>query len=143
MASVNQCNFIGNTGKDPETRYGTNGDAITNFSIACSEKWKNKSTGEMEEKTEWVRCVAFGKLGEIAGEYLAKGKPVYISGRMQTRKWENKEGVTQYTTEIVVDRLQLLGKKGDSAEHSDADEQPQTTKRKSNPGDVDDDIPFN
>ncbi|MEQ1487840.1 MAG: single-stranded DNA-binding protein [Methylotenera sp.] len=108
MASVNKCIFIGNLGRDPEMRYMPSGDAIANFSIACTENFKSKS-GEKQERTEWVRVAIFGKLAEVAGEYLKKGSSVYIEGRMQTRKWQNKEGVDQYTTEIVADRMQMLG----------------------------------
>lgn len=108
MASVNKCIFIGNLGRDPEIRYMPSGDAMANFSIACTDTFKGKS-GERQERTEWVRIVMFGKQAEIAGEYLKKGSPVYIEGRLQTRKWQNKEGQDQYTTEIVADRMQMLG----------------------------------
>jgi len=108
MASVNKCIFIGNLGRDPEIRYMPSGDAMANFSIACTDTFKGK-TGERQERTEWVRIVMFGKQAEIAGEYLKKGSPVYIEGRLQTRKWQNKEGQDQYTTEIVADRMQMLG----------------------------------
>ena len=110
MASLNQCNFIGNLGKDPEMRYMTNGDPIANFSIACSETWKDKQ-GDKQEKTEWVRISAFGKLAEIIGQHLVKGSMVFISGKMQTRKWTNKEGQDQYTTEIVAHEMKMLGGK--------------------------------
>lgn len=108
MASVNKVILIGNLGKDPEMRYMPSGDAIANFSIATTEGWKDKS-GEKQEKTEWHRISMFGKLAEIAGEYLKKGSSVYIEGRLQTRKWQNKEGVDQYTTEVVADKMQMLG----------------------------------
>lgn len=108
MASVNKCIFIGNLGRDPEIRYMPSGDAMANFSIACTDSFKGKS-GEKQERTEWVRIVMFGKQAEIAGEYLKKGSSVYIEGRLQTRKWTNKEGQDQYTTEIVADRMQMLG----------------------------------
>jgi single-strand DNA-binding protein len=108
MASVNKCIFIGNLGRDPEMRYMPSGEAIANFSIACTDSFKNKA-GEKQERTEWVRIAIFGKQAEIAGEYLKKGSSVYIEGRMQTRKWQNKEGQDQYTTEIVADRMQMLG----------------------------------
>ena len=110
MASVNKCIFIGNLGRDPEIRYMPSGDAMANFSIACTDSFKGKS-GEKQERTEWVRIVMFGKQAEIAGEYLKKGSSVYIEGRLQTRKWQSKEGVDQYTTEIVADRFQMLGGK--------------------------------
>jgi single-strand DNA-binding protein len=108
MASVNKCIFIGNLGRDPEMRFTASGEAIANFSIACTDRYKSK-TGEKQERTEWVRIVIFGKLAGIAGEYLKKGSAVYVEGRMQTRKWQNKEGQDQYTTEIVVDQMQMLG----------------------------------
>ena len=113
MASVNKCIFIGNLGRDPEIRYMPGGDAVANFSIACTENFKDKS-GAKQERTEWVRISMFGKLAEIAGEYLKKGSSVYVEGRMQTRKWQNKEGVDQYTTEIIADRMQMLGGRGGS-----------------------------
>lgn len=111
MASVNKCIFIGNLGRDPEIRYMPSGDAIANFSIACTDSFKDKA-GQKQERTEWVRIAMFGKQAEIAGEYLKKGSSVYIEGRMQTRKWTNKEGQDQYTTEIVADRMQMLGGRG-------------------------------
>src|SRR6478735_197226 len=108
MASVNKVILIGNLGRDPETRYTTGGDAITNLNIATSEQWKDKN-GEKQEKTEWHRVVLFGRQAEIAGEYLKKGRSVYIEGRLQTRKYTDKDGVEKYSTEIVGDRMQLLG----------------------------------
>ena len=108
MASVNKVILIGNLGRDPETRYTTGGDAVTNLRIATTETWKDKS-GEKQEKTEWHTVVLFGRQAEIAGEYLKKGRPVYIEGRLQTRKWTDKEGVEKYSTEVVGDRMQLLG----------------------------------
>lgn len=151
MASVNKCIFIGNLGRDPEMRYMPSGDAIANFSIACTDTFKGKS-GEKQERTEWIRIAMFGKLAEIAGEYLKKGSSVYIEGRMQTRKWQNKEGVDQYTTEIVADRMQMLGGRGgsNSFEVVDTDQsapQQQSPAPASRPApasinDMDDDIPF-
>lgn len=108
MASVNKAIIIGNLGKDPEMRYMPSGDAICNFSLATTDSWKDKN-GEKQEKTEWHRISMFGKLAEIAGEYLKKGSSVYVEGRIQTRKWTNKEGQDQYTTEIVADKMQMLG----------------------------------
>ena len=108
MASVNKVILIGNLGRDPETRYTTGGDAVTNLNIATSEQWKDKS-GEKQERTEWHRVVLFGRQAEIAGEYLKKGRSVYIEGRLQTRKYTDKDGVEKYSTEIVGDRMQLLG----------------------------------
>ena len=108
MASVNKVILLGNLGRDPETRYTTGGDAVTNINIATSEQWKDKS-GEKQEKTEWHRVVLFGRLAEIAGEYLKKGRSVYIEGRLQTKKYTDKDGVEKYSTEIVADRMQLIG----------------------------------
>ena len=108
MASVNKVILIGNLGRDPETRYMPDGGAITNISVATTDKWKDKA-GEMQEKTEWHRVAFFGKLAEIAGEYLKKGSQVYIEGRLQTRKWQDKEGQDKYTTEVVANVMQMLG----------------------------------
>lgn len=110
MASLNRVTLIGNLGKDPEVRYSTGGDAVCNFSIATTEKWKDKA-GEKQEKTEWHNIVLWGRLAEIAGEFLKKGSPVYIEGRLQTRKWTDKEGHDKYSTEVVGTMLQLLGAK--------------------------------
>lgn len=109
MASVNKVILVGNLGRDPETRYMPDGGAVTNVSIATTESWKDKSSGEKQEKTEWHRVAFFGKLAEIAGEYLKKGSQVYVEGRIQTRKWQDKEGQDRYTTEIIADRMQMLG----------------------------------
>jgi len=108
MASVNKVILVGNLGKDPETRYMPDGAAVTNFSIATTDQWKDKS-GEKQEKTEWHRISTFQRLAEIAGEYLKKGSQVYIEGRLQTRKWTDKDGVEKYTTEIIADKMQMLG----------------------------------
>jgi single-strand DNA-binding protein len=116
MASVNKVILIGNLGRDPETRYLPSGDAVTNISIATTEKWRDKG-GEQQEHTEWHRVAFFGKTAEIAGEYLKKGSPVYVEGRIRTRKWQDKEsGQDRYSTEIVADRMQLLGGRGGGAE---------------------------
>ena len=124
MASVNKVILIGNLGRDPETRYMPDGGAITNISVATTDVWKDKQ-GEKQEKTEWHRVAFFGKLAEIAGEYLKKGSQVYVEGRLQTRKWQDKEGVDKYTTEIVADRMQMLGSRagmggGDRGDRGDA-----------------------
>ena|SRR5687768_18245700 len=111
MASVNKVILIGNLGRDPETRYLPSGDAVTNISVATTEKWRDKG-GEQQEHTEWHRVAFFGKTAEIAGEYLKKGSPVYVEGRIRTRKWQDKEGQDKYSTEIVADRMQLLGSRG-------------------------------
>ena len=108
MPGINKAILIGNLGRDPEMRYTADGLAVANFTIATSEAWKDKNTGEKKERTEWHRIVAFGKIGEICGEYLSKGRQVYVEGRLQTRSWE-KDGVTRYTTEIVASDVQFLG----------------------------------
>ena len=120
MASVNKVILLGNLGKDPETRYTTGGDAVTNLNIATSETWKDKS-GEKQEKTEWHRVVLFGRQAEIAGEYLKKGRSVYIEGRLQTRKYTDKDGVEKYSTEVVGDRMQLIGSAREAGGGGDAD----------------------
>jgi len=105
---LNRCEFIGNVGQPPEVRF-TAGSAVANFSVACNEKWKDKD-GKPQERTEWVRCVAWGKLAEVCGQYLEKGKQIYVAGRMQTREYE-KDGVKRYSTEIVLDTMKLLGRR--------------------------------
>lgn len=112
MASLNKVMLIGNLGKDPEVRYTASGTAVVGFSLATSEKYKSKS-GEWEEKTEWHNITLWGRLAEIAGEYLAKGKTVYIEGRLQTRKWQDRDGKDRYTTEIVGEKMQMLSGKGE------------------------------
>ena len=109
MASVNKVILVGNLGADPETRYAPSGDAICNIRIATTDTWRDKTSGEKREATEWHRVVFFGKLAEIAGQYLKKGRSVYVEGRLQTRKWQDKEGRDQYTTEIRADQMQMLG----------------------------------
>jgi single-strand DNA-binding protein len=109
MASVNKVILVGNLGRDPETRYNPEGGAITNVSVATTDTWKDKASGEKQERTEWHRVVFFSRLAEIAGEYLKKGSQVYIEGSLRTRKWTDKEGAEKYTTEIVADRMQMLG----------------------------------
>jgi single-strand DNA-binding protein len=109
MASVNKVILIGNLGRDPEVRYAPSGSAICNVTLATSRNWKNRDTGERQEETEWHRVVFYDRLAEIAGEYLKKGRPVYVEGRLKTRKWTDKDGVDKYTTEIVADQMQLLG----------------------------------
>lgn len=110
--SINKVILIGNLGRDPQTRYMPSGDAVTNFSIATSDSWKDKQTGEQQERTEWHNIVCFRRLGEIASEYLRKGSKVYIEGRLQTRKWQDKEGHDRYTTEIVANDMQMLDGRG-------------------------------
>jgi single-strand DNA-binding protein len=109
MASVNKVIIVGNLGRDPETRYMPNGDAVTNVAVATTESWKDKNSGEKKELTEWHRITFYRKLAEIAGQYLKKGSQVYVEGRLQTRKWTDKEGVERYTTEIIADTMQMLG----------------------------------
>lgn len=115
MASVNKVILIGNLGADPEVRYMPSGDAITNIRLATTDTWKDKN-GEKQERTEWHRVAFFSKLAEIAGEYLKKGSQVYIEGRIQTRKWQDKDGQDRYTTEIVADKMQMLGSRGGGSE---------------------------
>ncbi len=109
MASVNKVILVGNLGRDPETRYSTSGAAICNITVATSRQWKDKASGEKKEETEWHRVVFYDRLAEIAGEYLKKGRPVYVEGRLKTRKWQDKEGQDRYTTEIIAEEMQLLG----------------------------------
>lgn len=112
MAGVNKVIIVGNLGNDPEVRYSNNGAAIANISVATSDSWKDKNTGERQERTEWHRIVMFNRLGEIAGEYLKKGSKVYIEGKLQTRKWQDQQGQDRYTTEIVADQMQMLDSRG-------------------------------
>ena len=153
MASVNKVILVGNLGRDPETRYMTGGDAVTNIPIATTDTWKDK-TGEKQERTEWHRIVFFGKLAEIAGEYLKKGSQVYVEGRLQTRKWQDKEGQEKYTTEIIADRMQMLGSRagggrrwrraaaGARARRGGGGKRRARAPAKKNVDDLDDDIPF-
>ncbi len=151
MASVNKVILIGNLGRDPETRYMPDGGAVTNVSIATTETWKDKS-GEKQEKTEWHRVAFFGKLAEIAGEYLKKGSQVYVEGRLQTRKWQDKDGQDKYTTEIVADRMQMLGSRqgmggGDREAAGERESRPAAKPAGAKPAgskfdDFEDDIPF-
>ena len=161
MASVNKVILVGNLGRDPETRYMPDGAAITNISIATTATWKDKS-GEKQEQTEWHRVAFFGKLAEIAGEYLKKGSQVYVEGKLRTRKWQDKDGVEKYTTEVLADSMQMLGSRqgmggGDSGgggEHQGSSARPasgggsSSAKPAASKGgatkfdDMDDDIPF-
>ena len=109
MASVNKVIIVGNLGRDPEVRYTPNGSAVCNVSVATTRSWKNKESGDKSEETEWHRVVFYDKLAEIAGEYLKKGRSVYVEGRLKTRKWQDKDGVEKYTTEIVATDMQMLG----------------------------------
>ena len=150
MASVNRVTIIGNLGKDPETRYAPSGDAVTNITVATTETWKDKATGEKREATEWHRVVFFGKLAEIAGQYLRKGSQVYVEGSLRTRKWQDKDGADRYTTEINADELKMLGGKGDGQQsepqrQQQAPQRPQAPQKPASGGgfnEFDDDIPF-
>ncbi|MEY3664164.1 MAG: single-stranded DNA-binding protein Ssb [Pseudomonadota bacterium] len=151
MASINKVILIGNLGRDPETRYSPNGGAICNVSIATTRSWKDKTSGERREETEWHRVVFYDRLAEIAGEYLRKGRPVYVEGRLQTRKWQDKEGVERYTTEIIATEMQMLGsREGGGAGEMDSGAPRETASRppaaaaKKPVGfdQTDDDIPF-
>ena len=139
MAGVNKVILVGRLGKDPEVRYTPNGVAIANFSIATSEEWKDKDTGEKQERTEWHRIVAWRRLGEICGEYLHKGSQIYIEGRLQTREWEDRDGNKRYTTEIVAQNMQMLGKPSREGRAESPEESYPTEEPISIP---DDDIPF-
>jgi single-strand DNA-binding protein len=157
MASVNKVILIGNLGRDPEVRYLPSGDAVANFSVATTEKWKDKS-GEMQEQTEWHRISFFGRQAEICGEYLRKGSSVYIEGRLQTRKWTDKDGNERTTTEVRGDRMQMLGGRGGGTaemrepDYAAAEGSPApaakkpaaagAAKKSSGFDDMDDDIPF-
>jgi single-strand DNA-binding protein len=148
---VNKVILVGNLGKDPETRYMPSGSAVTNLTLATSESWKDKQTGDQQERTEWHKIAMFGRLAEIAAEYLRKGSQVYIEGKLRTRKWQDKEGKDRYTTEIVADEMQMLGSKAGGAgagapASSGPRERPAAAVNDSvdsgPPGDFDDDIPF-
>jgi single-strand DNA-binding protein len=156
MASVNKVILVGNLGNDPETRSMPSGDAVTNISIATTDKWKDKQTGEQKEQTEWHRVAFFGKLAEIAGQYLRKGSQVYIEGSLRTRKWQDQSGADRYSTEIKADTLQMLGGKRDEGDGGNRgqDRSAGTEYRRAREGstqqqapaggfdDMDDDIPF-
>lgn len=157
MASVNKAIIVGNLGRDPETRYSANGEAITNINVATTDTWKDKATGEKKEAVEWHRISFFGKLAEIAGQYLKKGSQVYVEGSLRTRKYTDKDGVEKYATDIRADTLQMLGnKQSDALQASPAprDQAPEDNRsrqqrntanaRSSAPdfSDFDDDIPF-
>lgn len=143
MSSINKVILVGHLGREPECRFMPNGTAVTNFSIATSESWKDKASGEKQEKTEWHRISTFGKLAEICDEYLKKGSQVYIEGKLQTRKWTDKDGAEKYTTEIIADEMKMLGSR--QSGESSGDRLPATAPAKSPAGkfdDMDDDIPF-
>lgn len=140
MKGVNKVIIVGNLGKDPELRYTASGGAVANMTVATSDTWKDKASGEAQERTEWHRVIMFGRLGEIAGEYLRKGSKVYIEGRLQTRKWQDNSGQDRYTTEIVANEMQMLDSRGGG-------QQPATQQKPAKQvpdelADFDDDIPF-
>ena len=151
---VNKVILVGNLGADPDTRYMPSGKAVTNIRLATSESWKDRQTGDMQERTEWHSIVMYDKLGEIAAEYLRKGSQVYIEGKIRTRKWQDKEGKDRYTTEIIADQMQMLGGRGGGGASSEAREpraasrQAPAEDRSAAPvdqaggGEFDDDIPF-
>jgi single-strand DNA-binding protein len=146
---INKVILIGNLGQDPEVKYMPNGGAVTNVTIATSESWKDKNTGETQEKTEWHRVVFFRRLAEIAGEYLKKGSKVYIEGKLQTRKWQDQSGNDRYTTEIIANEMQMLdsrgGGGGDFSKPSGGQSSQSSGQQPATAGgydDFDDDIPF-
>lgn len=153
MASVNKVIIVGNLGRDPEVRYSADGVAICNISVATTSAWKDKNTGDKREETEWHRVVFYGKLADIAGEYLRKGRSIYVEGRLKTRKWTDKDNIERYTTEIVADQMQMLGGREDGGSGSSApaaqnqrqERQPQRAQNQqtqANLSNMDDDIPF-
>lgn len=141
MASVNKVILVGHLGRDPEVRYTEDDKTIANISIATSETWKDKS-GEKQEKTEWHRVTFFGKLADVVGQYLVKGSQVYVEGRLQTRKWQDKDGQDRYTTEIIADRMQMLGGKGQASQDASEPAAEKPAKAPSKFDDLEDDIPF-
>jgi single-strand DNA-binding protein len=155
MASVNKVILVGNLGRDPEVRYSPDGAAICNVSIATTSSWKDKATGEKREETDWSRVVFYNRLAEIAGEYLKKGRSVYIEGRLKTRKWQDKDtGADRYSTDIVADQMQMLGGRDDDGGERQAPQQTRSAQQHrdrpaapqagpaANLADMDDDIPF-
>jgi single-strand DNA-binding protein len=149
MSSLNKVQLIGRLGQDPEVKYMPSGDAVANISLATSETWKDKSSGEKKEATEWHRLSFFGKLAEIAGEYLKKGALIYVEGSIKTRKWTDKDGQEKYSTEIKVSEMKMLGSKqeGDSGGSRDANngarqQQPRPAQNRQSSSQQSDDIPF-
>ena len=143
---INKVILVGNLGQDPEVRYMPNGNAVANFSVATSESWKDKQTGETRDRTEWHRVVVFGKLAEIAGEYIKKGTQVYLEGQLQTRKWQDQSGQDHYTTEIVINSLggtmQILGSRQNDGEQKQTAQPAQAQVQEAPPMDFSDDVPF-
>jgi single-strand DNA-binding protein len=143
MAGINKVIIVGNLGRDPEVSYMPSGKAVTKFSVATSETWKDKTTGEKKERTEWHRIIAYDKLGEICGEYLAKGRQVYVEGKLQTRSYDDKEGVKRYTTEIIASDVQFLGgREPGSGRPTSGGAPPRDMGGGQGPPPGDDDIPF-
>lgn len=138
---VNKAIIIGHMGADPETRYTPSGTAVTNIRVATTEQWKDKQSGDQQERTEWHRVVAFNRLAEVIGEYLTKGSPVYIEGKLQTEKWTDQSGVERHTTKIVASDMQMLGGKG-GQQSQQSGQAPGGQQGTSNPPDDEDDIPF-
>lgn len=139
---INKVIVVGNLGQDPETRYMPSGSAVTNMTVATNEMWKDKQTGEQKERTEWHRVAMFGKLAEIAAEYLRKGSQVYIEGKLRTRKWQDKQGNDRYTTEIIADEMQMLGGRGGGGAPASQDSGSSGPAPGPSGDDFDDDIPF-
>jgi single-strand DNA-binding protein len=152
---INKVIIVGNLGQDPETRYMPSGSAVTNFTVATNESWKDKQTGEQKDRTEWHRVAMFNRLAEIAAEYLRKGSQVYIEGKLRTRKWQDKDGQDRYTTEIIADEMQMLGGRGGAgggggsfgggsggAQQGGGQQGGGNAPPQSGPDDFDDDIPF-
>lgn len=142
MASINKVIVVGNLGRDPETRYMPSGEQVTNIAVATTDKWKDKQSGEQREATEWHRISFFGKLAEIAGQYLRKGSQVYIEGKLRTRKYTDKDGIERFATEIIAEQMQMLGGKGDSQQSGKNDyaAAKQGGARQTDP--FNDDVPF-
>lgn len=139
---LNRAEVIGHLGADPETRYATSGDCICNINVATTEKWKDKATGENREKTEWHKVVFYGRLAEVVSQYLRKGSLVYVAGKIETRKWQDKEGIDRYTTQINASEMKMLGGRGDSSDGGNRGQQSRGQSRNNTVADLDDDIPF-
>ena len=140
---INKVIVVGNLGADPDTRFMPSGNAVTNISVATSESWNDKETGEKQEKTEWHRVVFFGRLAEIARDYLKKGSQVYVEGKLQTRKWEDKEGKERWTTEIIANQMQMLGERmSQGASNQNNVTKPDSSSNEFVDEEFDDDIPF-
>lgn len=142
MSGVNKVIIVGRLGQDPEIRYMPDGKAVANLSVATSESWKDKQTGQKQEKTEWHRIVIFGKLAEIAGEYLSKRSQAYFEGKLQTRKWQDKNGQDKYTTEVIANTMQMLDTKGGASNNQQQQSQPPAQQPAQGFDDFDEDIPF-